>query len=262
MSSTKFAIGSRAIAAALALLAACTSGTGGGRGGAGGDQAGRGGEGGGAGPGGAGGAGGETQRLDAAVRDAGGTGGSLAPDAAVDTSVRDADLTLDTAASPDVAPTSGPFALTSSAFKDGDAIAAMYRCPPDANISPPLSWTPGPAGTRSYAITLAHATSIHWQLWDIPAEVTSLPKDVAKVAMPPVPAGAKQTQTGTNGEMTAGYIGPCPQSATVSLYPYTVYALKVATLPGVTPASTPKAVADAIKANTLATAVLTVNGHK
>jgi Raf kinase inhibitor-like YbhB/YbcL family protein len=249
----------RALLAWICLWLGCSSPAPHASGGAAGEDQGRAG----AGDGGDGGTGGS----------AGGTPKDAASDPRPDTSGEEPDAatpdtaTVDTSgpdrvSSSDSPVTGGPFTLTSSAFKDGDTIAALYRCPPDPNLSPPLSWTPGPAGTRSYAVTLAHGTAIHWQLWDIPAEVTSLPQDVAKVAMPPLPAGSKQSSTGTNGVSTSGYIGPCPQSATVSQYPYTVYALKVATLPGVTAASTPKVVLGALEANSLGTAVLTVNGHK
>src|SRR5688500_16525468 len=42
-----------------------------------------------------------------------------------------------------------PFALTSSAFADGEALPVKYSCGGD-NVSPPLSWTAGPEGTKSY----------------------------------------------------------------------------------------------------------------
>jgi Raf kinase inhibitor-like YbhB/YbcL family protein len=191
---------------------------------------------------------------EGSVPGTGGTGGtgSVEPDAAV---------AKDGSASIDAPPAStGPFALSSTEFKDGDAIAPMYRCPPNANISPPLSWTPGPAGTKSYAVTLAHAASIHWQLWDIPEGTTSLPMDIAKAATPPTPPGSKQSTPGLENLNNFGYIGPCPKSAAVSQYPFTVYALKVDAL-GLPPQTSPADVAKAIKANAIANAVLTVTGH-
>lgn len=47
--------------------------------------------------------------------------------------------------------------------------------------SPQLSWTPGPDGTRSYAVTCYDPDAptdigfVHWVLFDIPADTTSLP---------------------------------------------------------------------------------------
>lgn len=250
----------------LLVVSACSSSaphgttTGGAAGG--GDQGGTGGGGAGGGGAGGGGSGGSAPHADAAIdAQAGGAGGTVEPDVATDATV-EPDAADDVTTPGDGPVAGGPFALSSSEFKNGDTIDVMYRCPPNANLSPPLSWTPGPAGTKSYAVTLAHTNTVHWQLWDIPGDVTSLPKDVAKVAMPPVPAGSKQSSTGTNGVMTPGYIGPCPTTPAVSMYQYTVYALKVANLPGVTPASSPAAVTAALKANTLATAMLIVIGHK
>jgi Raf kinase inhibitor-like YbhB/YbcL family protein len=175
-------------------------------------------------------------------------------DAAVDTTIaRDAER--DTA--PPDAGASGPFALTSSAFKDGDMIATMYRCPPNPNISPPLSWTAGPTGTKSYVVTLAAGNTPHWQLWDIPGATSGLPEDVAKIPLPPVPPGAKQSMAGREG---FGYIGPCPTTATVSRYTFTVHALGVATL-GLAPQSAPADVTRAIAASSIASATLVVTGR-
>jgi Raf kinase inhibitor-like YbhB/YbcL family protein len=158
------------------------------------------------------------------------------------------------AGSADRAPATGPFALTSSVFGEGEVIALMYRCRTE-NLSPPLAWTPGPAGTRSYAVTMNHMNSMHWALWDIPVDTTALPLDIAKVALPPTPAGAKQARPNVDGSTWYGYSGPCPMSANRE-YTFTVYALDVATLPGVTPDSPIRAVVDALAAHDLAQARL------
>jgi Raf kinase inhibitor-like YbhB/YbcL family protein len=154
----------------------------------------------------------------------------------------------------------GPFALTSSAFQDNGVIDPKYRCK-TANLSPPLSWTPGPAGTKSYAVTMNHNAALHWLLWDIPLDTSSLPEAVARMAAPPVPAGSKQNMTGTDGANWYGYTGPCPGGTTsggsFTNYPFTVYALKVASLPGVTSQSSSAQIKAAIDAATLAKATLT-----
>jgi Raf kinase inhibitor-like YbhB/YbcL family protein len=133
----------------------------------------------------------------------------------------------------------------------------MYKCMHE-NVSPPLSWTPGPGKTLSYAMTLAHSTTWHWVLWDIPATVTSLPMGVERLADPPVPAGSKQVKTNkVDGATWFGYTGPCPHAG-ASTYPFTVYALDVANLSEVTTQSTPEAVLKAIQGHTLAKATMTV----
>ena len=49
------------------------------------------------------------------------------------------------------------------------------------NISPDLAWTPGPEGTRSYAVSCHDPDAPtgsgwwHWLITDIPADVTSIP---------------------------------------------------------------------------------------
>ena len=194
----------------------------------------------------------------------GGTSGTdvvVTPDASIEATApaSDADLGLHEASSSDQVSTdaTGPFALTSSVFKEGEDVPVIYRCT-DQNVSPPLSWTPGPAATKSYAVMMVHFAadmSIHWALWDIPASVTSLPMGVERVANPTVPAGSKQVKTNIDASTWAGYTGPCPGSANQK-YEYAVYALDVAPLPGVTVQSTTAQVDAAVKAHQLARATL------
>jgi Raf kinase inhibitor-like YbhB/YbcL family protein len=162
----------------------------------------------------------------------------------------------------------GPFTLTSSAFTAGMEIPLEYKCtnvtPAGMNHSPPLSWTPGPAGTKSYAITLNHMAadnSAHWALWDIPVTTTSIAANVDHVAMPSMPAGSKQAMQNLDGFMGIGYQGPCPQAVNSRQnYIFTVWAIGVATLPGVTSASTTGAAQTAIKNAALAGGSATLVG--
>jgi len=150
----------------------------------------------------------------------------------------------------------GPLTLTSTAITAGTDIDKKYRCRSPENISPPLTWTPGPAGTLSYAVTMYHAKSVHWMLWDIPATTTSLPEAIMRLAQPPVPAGARQVKPAVDGSTWYGYSGPCPGSPNQT-YQYYVYALKVAKLPTVTTESSPTAIDTALQANRLERALLT-----
>jgi Raf kinase inhibitor-like YbhB/YbcL family protein len=153
------------------------------------------------------------------------------------------------------------FALESSAFSDRGFMSGLYVCGATA-VSPPLSWTAGPSGTQSYAVVMVGpdqsgvADAYHWVIWNIPATTTDLPEGVAQLTMPPDPAGSSQLATGVDGSMWPGYAGPCP-SLPGTPYTFTVYALKVATLPGVTSASTTAQVVAAIQANMLESAELT-----
>ena len=153
------------------------------------------------------------------------------------------------------------FALKSSAFSDMGFMSAAYGCGATA-VSPPLSWTAGPAGTLSYAVVMVGpdnagaASAYHWVIWDIPATTTDLPEGVAQLTMPPEPAGSSQLSPAVDGSTWPGYSGPCPLLPDTP-YTFSVYALKVATLPGVTSASAPADVVAAIQANMLESAELT-----
>jgi len=196
---------------------------------------------------------------------AGGVGVVVTSDASIDAAAPadDADLGMHEASSGDqhTIDATAPFALTSTAFKEGQDVPVIYRCT-DQNVSPPLSWTPGPPGTQSYAMMMVHAAadmSIHWALWDISASVTSLPMAVERVTNPTVPAGSKQVKTNVDASTWAGYTGPCPGSANQK-YEYAVYALDVAPLPGVTVQSTTAQVDAAIKAHQLPMGRATLTG--
>jgi hypothetical protein len=153
---------------------------------------------------------------------------------------------------------SGSFSLTSSAFTEGATIPEQYECTSGGgqNISPPLTWTQGPAGTRSYAIVMRDldfmSGFIHWVIWDIPAATTMLPEAVEQVYMPSVPAGAKQAPF--NGS-TIGYFGPCSPNST-NTYEFTVYAIGVATIPGLDDQSTKQEAEAAIVGAAIASATL------
>lgn len=142
-----------------------------------------------------------------------------------------------------------PLTVTSAAFADGQPLPVKHSCGPTSanpHVSPPLAWTGGQAGAASYAVVMRDQTlndAFHWVIWDIPAATTSLPENVARVAAPAAPAGAKQAVVGFSaqfGDGAPGYFYACPPEADgAHTYTFTVYAMPMATLPNVTPASTP-----------------------
>ncbi|MGE0868437.1 MAG: YbhB/YbcL family Raf kinase inhibitor-like protein [Kofleriaceae bacterium] len=109
--------------------------------------------------------------------------------------------------------------VTSPAFNSNGLIPAEFTC--DGNdISPPLSWSNLPEGTRSVAILVEDpdapsGTVTHWMVTGIPASTTSLDKGAA------LPAGAMAAR---NDRGNAGYMGPCPPSGR-HRYRFQVYAL-------------------------------------
>jgi Raf kinase inhibitor-like YbhB/YbcL family protein len=153
---------------------------------------------------------------------------------------------------PDLTP-AGPLRLESSAIMPGAAIASRFTCA-GINVSPPLAFAGGPPA-KSYALILQDLSNknIHWVIWDIPPSTVELSENVAKQAMPAVPAGAKQTFSYDGS--TYGYLGPCP-GGNVHTYEFAVYALDVATLPNVKPTTPRATVADAIRTQATASATL------
>jgi hypothetical protein len=100
------------------------------------------------------------------------------------------------------------------------------------NLSPTLSWSGAPKGTKSFAL-LAHDPDAptggagwwHWLVVNIPASVTELKKDAGKADGSNLPAGAEQITTDFGGP---GWGGPCPPAGDKPhRYNVTLYALKV-----------------------------------
>jgi hypothetical protein len=105
--------------------------------------------------------------------------------------------------------------VTSSVFSDGQTIpmSAVFDqmgCT-GSNRSPDLAWSDAPPGTKSFAVTMYDPDApttvgfVHWVLFDIPANVTSLDGG----------AGAKRDAGvgATHGFTDYGfahYGGPCP----------------------------------------------------
>src|SRR5271163_2325017 len=75
-------------------------------------------------------------------------------------------------------------------------MAKVFGCH-GGNMSPELTWSGVPAGTKSFVITLFHgdvkdSTSgwWHWVLYNVPGNVTSLPMGAGSERKTLMPAGA------------------------------------------------------------------------
>jgi len=117
------------------------------------------------------------------------------------------------------------FTLASAAFGEGAAIPAKYTCD-GVDVSPPLSWSGSPAGTRGFALIVDDpdapaATWVHWVLYNLPAAVSELPENIAKVESLDL-GGARQ---GRNDFRRPGYGGPCPPSGPAHRYFFKLHAL-------------------------------------
>jgi hypothetical protein len=102
-----------------------------------------------------------------------------------------------------------------------------------SSVSPPLAWSGAPAGTRSFALIMHHLdpegkTKWYWTLYNIPADVVGLPKDVHGVGF-----------EGNNSvNRRVGYAPPHSKGPGAKTYVLTLYALsaelKVTTPPAET----------------------------
>ena len=138
-------------------------------------------------------------------------------------------------AAPAAAFGAGTFTVESAEIKPNATIAAAqvfkgFGCE-GGNVSPSLAWKNAPPGTKSFAVTVYDPDAPtgsgwwHWLMFNIPADVTSLPAGAGNPAGGQVPKGAVQSKTDFG---TQGYGGPCPpQGDKPHRYVFTVYALKV-----------------------------------
>ena len=156
--------------------------------------------------------------------------------------------------SPDVVSTDSAdsLTLTSTALTEGSAFPAANTCA-GTDMSPTLTWTAGPAGTMSYAIVLTDLTidAVHWVIWDIPADTTSLAADLPGDSMLTTPAGAKQVHKLEFFGAGGSYKGPCP-SGKEHVYQFEVDAIGTATLASVTTSSSTADIKAAVQAASLA----------
>jgi len=109
--------------------------------------------------------------------------------------------------------------LSSPAVVEGGALPQEYTCD-GTSATLPLAWSGAPDDTQSFAVVMHHVpgpgdTHWYWVLYDIPAEVQSLPQNVTGV-------GTLGTNS-VNGRTT--YAPPCSKGPGTKEYTYTVYAL-------------------------------------
>ena len=104
-------------------------------------------------------------------------------------------------------------ALSSTAFEHEGSIPEIHTCDSD-DISPQLSWSGVPDGTRSLALIVDDPDApdpeapkmvwVHWVLYNLPPDASGLPEAVAAEALLP------GTLEGKNDWKRTGYGGPCP----------------------------------------------------
>lgn len=153
--------------------------------------------------------------------------------------------------------------LASEDMKDGGELAAEqvlngFGCKGD-NISPSLTWAGAPAGTRSFALTVYDPDAPtgsgwwHWTVFNIPQEVTALPRGASGTEKMPQGTVEGRTDFGQ-----PGYGGACPPPGKPHRYIFTLHALKVEKL-AVDETASAAMLGFNLSANTLETAKLTVH---
>lgn len=174
---------------------------------------------------------------------------------------------------------SKPFTLQVSAWKNGAAIPAKYAFgqpgsdapfAPSDNVSPEISWSEPPSGTRSFAVIcrdpdvpslgedvnqmgktvpadLPRVDFFHWVLVDIPVHLNCLAEGAGGRGITPRGKPTGPTAQGVTGQndytgwfagdadmegIYGGYDGPCPpwNDSIVHHYYFEMYALDVESL--------------------------------
>jgi Raf kinase inhibitor-like YbhB/YbcL family protein len=130
----------------------------------------------------------------------------------------------------EVAIAAEPFTLTSSAFQDGTPLqkknSGDRKDNPNCvgeNVSPPLSWSNPPAGSKSFALTMVDPEGrsgqgvVHWVAYGISVSVTGFAE--GEVSKP------SEKYVGGKGSAGAGtYQGPCTPRGAPHHYTFTLIA--------------------------------------
>ena len=110
--------------------------------------------------------------------------------------------------------------VSSSALRAGAPIPDAFTSY-GKNVSPPLRWSHGPYGTRSFALLLEDPDApmaspfVHWVVWNIPGGGASFEGGKS-------PPGAVQGKMGVG---KSGYFGPRPPPGPAHHYHFEVFAL-------------------------------------
>ncbi len=148
--------------------------------------------------------------------------------------------------------TDNTFRLTSPEVTDGGVLPSEYTGD-GRGATLPLAWRGAPTGTQNYVLIMHHldpegVAKWYWTLYDIPASVNSLPKNVS---------GIGKTGTGFRGKV--GYEPPHSQGPGAKTYTLTLYALSSPIRLTQAPAEVNRAVLlEAMKGKILASAELSV----
>jgi Raf kinase inhibitor-like YbhB/YbcL family protein len=162
------------------------------------------------------------------------------------------------------------FELTSPAVKSDQLMPERFTfnglgCH-GQNVSPPLSWTDPPDGTKSFALMVhdpdaqtGGAGIWHWVVINIPAATRSIEEGVGTADGAMLPPGSRQITNDYAGFINSpGWGGPCPpKGSKPHSYNFTLYALKAEKL-NLPPNATASHAGFVVNLNALETAKLTI----
>ncbi len=143
--------------------------------------------------------------------------------------------------------------VTSTALRSGAPIPGDFTSY-GKNVSPPLSWSHGPYGTRSFALVLEDPDApmaspfVHWVMWNIGGNALEAGK---------TPSGVVQGKMGVG---RTGYMGPRPPPGPVHHYHFEVFALDQA--PALTADADAKVLEAAMAGHVLASGELVTTYQK
>lgn len=161
------------------------------------------------------------------------------------------------------------FTVTSTTLTDGGDLPAeqysgAFGVPGGKDVSPQLSWSGAPEGTKSYAITVYDPDARtgsgfwHWAVAGIPATVTELPEGAGDDTGSGLPEGTYQLP---NDARAPRFIGAAPPAGDgPHRYVVVVHALDVEDI-AVPAEATPAFLGFNIASHILGRAVLTVTGE-
>jgi Raf kinase inhibitor-like YbhB/YbcL family protein len=125
-------------------------------------------------------------------------------------------------------PAAPPITLAAPDIHPGKPMPQVYAAT-GKNISPKLTWTAGPAGTKSYVLLVEDPDGggttpiVHWLAYNIPPEIHALLHSMRNIGDPASPLGMLQ---GWNDHGSAGYSGARPPAgAPAQRYVFQIFAL-------------------------------------
>ena len=121
-------------------------------------------------------------------------------------------------------------AVSSPTLKAGETMPRDYT-PDGRNLSPPLTWSGVPAGTKEIAVVCEDPDAgnpppfVHWVIYGIPATAKGLPEGLPIDPAAPMPAEIAGAIQGVSGFRRPIYRGPAPPPGKPHHYHFVVYAL-------------------------------------